>query len=424
VTAIGLISALERNARLRYTLTAAAFLVILFARRSKQILYPQVWDEEGRLITDVVQFGPLSIVHHLNGYLVIPTKLVVFVAMLFPLPAFPFIATIIAWACMIAVLLAIAYSPTMLKGGPLLALAVLLVPSDAEVFGVPLYTFWWATLLLFVAALWRPNANAFGWRVAFAIIGALSSPLVVIVAPLAIVLALRRRTKVELIFAATCVACALIQIIFILSTAVISGQAGITNLAAFISIFPKFVGTYAIGNIWVHVSALRPLALAAFAIIPFVLVAASLVRDRQNRTVVLALTYLWLGSILLSCARADPGILDPANAGPRYFFYPYILEGWLLLQFAFSSGARPLRWTALAVLVLAAFNVLPILNRSHDDLDWQTHVAQCEATPAQTQYAIPIQLAGSAGQTLYLGLTGSQCRRLGRFGLLGLLLPP
>jgi hypothetical protein len=96
--------------------------------------------------------------------------------------------------------------------------------------------------------------------------------------------------------------------------------------------------------------------------------------------------------------------------GPHYFFFPYILLSWLLLQIALSPASRPwLRRAALVMLAVAAVNALPHLSRRHDDLDWRRHVA---SSIHFDRYAIPIESDGAACRACYLNLRGTEAATL------------
>jgi hypothetical protein len=400
------------------------FFLLLFARRFAQLLHPQVWDEDFVIIAAFVNQGPLAVFVPLNGYLVIASKLVSLIALLFPFALFPLISTIIAWLFTVFVCIALSVCPTMLRGGPLLALAVLLVPSDAEVFGIPLYTLWWASLLLFVVAFWRAENRSLRVRIAFTIIGGLSAPTVLLTAPLAVLRAVFYRNRAETLVMATCVTCAIIQVLCIVKTAGASSQSGIAILTGVIGALPKFVGSYAVGNLVAHHTPLRAIAIGIAMALPLVIILATWFRSPSQRIALVFLSYCWVGAVVFSCLRVNPAIIDPVLAGPRYFFFPYLLEGWLLIQVGAQTGAPILRTAAAALLVLSVFNVLPVLSRSHDDFLWQQNVANCAAVPGNGTYAIPVEFAGSAAASFHLVLTGEECRRLDRFGLMGLELSP
>jgi len=62
--------------------------------------------------------------------------------------------------------------------------------------------------------------------------------------------------------------------------------------------------------------------LALAGVLTLAAVTAAVVLERQAVSTLVLLAYLWAGSIALSAARIDVAVLDPAGAGPRYFFYP------------------------------------------------------------------------------------------------------
>jgi hypothetical protein len=415
-----------RDARLRVGTIALAGLLLLFARRFAQLLHPQVWDEDGRIVQDIVASGFGTLVHPLNGYLVTTPKIIALVALFMPLREFALVSTVLAWAFTIAVLVAISIAPTTLRGGPLLALAALLVPSDPEVFGIPLYTFWWASLLLFVAVMWRPEAGGFWWRVAFILIGGLSSPIVLLVLPVALARAFHLRTRSEAIVSTICLGCALVQSAFISQLPRIAGVPLLARIEHAVHEIPVFIGAYATGNLDPNREVTTPLRLL-FTVIPLVLIGLAVWREPRRRLVLIALAYFWLGAFLLSSFRVDPPTIpDPVFAGPRYFFFPYVLESWLLIEIALGGQTKGMRATAASVLMLAAFNVLPTLSRTHDDLDWSGNIARCAASSDAAVAQIPIEYDGIAAHAWTLPLTGYTCRQLGNDGLVGLLLhsPP
>ena len=413
-----------RVPRPRIANLAAVFFVILFARRFAQLLHPQVWDEDGGFISDFILSGPLGIIHPINGYLAIVPKIISFTSLLLPLQQYALTSTVLTWAFIIAVLLAIVESPTIMLGGPLLALAVLLVPSDPEVFGIPVYTLWWAPLLAILSALWKPGAGKTSWRIAFIVVGGLSSPLVAMTVPLALARAIRYRSRAELISFIVTAVCAAAQAISVIRTAQNGGVTSLAGIFVIIHALPRLVGVYPIGNLLVQPdSSLRHFALLIFAILPILLITLTLWRQREYREVIASVTYLWIGAIVFSCVRADPNVIDPTWSGPRYFFYIFAIEGWLLIQLALCARSKATRVCASLVLILASFNTLPVLSRTHVELSWQLHIMQCERIPDTSIYNVPIEFVGLPNITWNLPLTGFECRQMGRYGIAGLILP-
>lgn len=63
------------------------------------------------------------------------------------------------------------------------ATSALLVPTDREVFGVCLYTFWWTSFLLFLVVLWNERSQDIRWRLVSVLLGGLSSPVIFLITP-------------------------------------------------------------------------------------------------------------------------------------------------------------------------------------------------------------------------------------------------
>jgi hypothetical protein len=77
--------------------------------------------------------------------------------------------------------------------------------------------------------------------------------------------------------------------------------------------------------------------------------------------------------------------LDRFTAGPRYFFYPFALLGWILIWIASASSVpvRAVIGTAMAVAVLLA---LPGMSRRHDPIDWRQHMTACAAACSKSAF--------------------------------------
>jgi len=155
------------------------FFLLLLLRSHARLLHPQVWGEDavpsfrGSGVFDYVNYGPISLLKPVNGYLILLPKLISGLSLLLSFSYYPIISTVLAWLAILVILTLITSNSTQLRVGPWLGALALLVPSDPEVFGLPLYTFWWATLLLFAAVLWKANSQDLTWRLPFIIVGGL-----------------------------------------------------------------------------------------------------------------------------------------------------------------------------------------------------------------------------------------------------------
>jgi hypothetical protein len=392
----------------RYVFLFAIFFSLLFLRRWAQLLHPQVWDEDGtQILIGFVDHGFKSLAYPVNGYLILVPKLISLVSLSVSGLYYPLISTIITWIFIVCICVAIAVSPTWLRGGTLLAIAVLLVPSDPEVFGIPLYTFWWAGLLLFIVALWDEDSNDLKFRLPFVLLGGLSSPLIFVATPFLLIRALlfkaKRREVAVLVTACLCCLAQAIAMHRELSK-ITTGKIDANNLRL---VLPKFLGCYLVGNF--RHTGNNLLWFAAGFLIAFFIAAAGFIA-RQPRYWFLA--GLWFGSVVLIAARVDLSILQPRVAGPRYFFVPFVLLSWYLLAIVLDSSLKNIRWTAAALLFLSLLNCLPVLSRPQQDFQWAAHLSSCGRFE---HYGIPISYDGRT--EWFMDVSRNQCEVLQHSGL-------
>src|SRR5690242_4808429 len=179
------------------------FFLLLLLRSHMRLFHPQVWVEDaattygGTDILDFVRYGTGAFLRPVNGYLVTLPKLISGTSLLISFSCYPLISTILAWLATLLILTFITSRKTQLRGGVCLGVLTLMVPSDPEVFGLPLYTLWWATLLLFAVLLWEANSSDLKWRLPAVLIGGLSSPVVVAIIPLFLLRTILYRRKLE-----------------------------------------------------------------------------------------------------------------------------------------------------------------------------------------------------------------------------------
>lgn len=171
-----------------------SFLVIII-RRWSQIEHPAVWVEDGKyVVPDLLTYGWKSIFYPLNGYLIIPSKFCSWLALKISFIHYDIISTFLACIIQAACVAVIGCAPCVLPAQYALAAAAVLVPTNTEVFGLPLYVFWWTTLLLFPALFWRGN-NPFK-QTLLVVLGGTSSPVVVALLPAFIYSSIKRKEKV------------------------------------------------------------------------------------------------------------------------------------------------------------------------------------------------------------------------------------
>lgn len=385
--------------KLNYRSTPFLLLVgfcALFLRAWPRLLYPEIWIEDGtQNIAGFVNTGVLSIFSPVGGYLTIIPKLISFGAISISFTQYPIISIVFAWVTTLLIFLIIARAPTYLHGQFLLAIACFLIPSDPEVFGLPSYTFWWSSLLLFTLTFWKENQNILLCGILL-IFSSLSAPICLITLPLFWARGFRFKTSSEWFLAILASILAIAQLIVM----IIHNNPGHLNPTETISLFiPVFFGSYLVGNLNSEWNLL-------FGLLLFGLL---MIGATNNRSwMMAALIYLLFSSILISAYRVELSILNPIHAGPRYFFYPYILISWILIQLICTSTFS-LRVIAGIFLIISCVNSLPHLVRKHDRLNWNSHVANCANSEV---YVFPIHFAGNKNQVWTFSLRGEQCREL------------
>jgi hypothetical protein len=366
----------------RCVLLAVAFLGLLAVRRWPQVTAPQVWCEDGLILKGFADHGWTDFLQPLNGYLVLVPRLITWMSMAISVYYYPIVSTTLAWVFTVFVGLAVAWSPTRLRAKVACAVAVFLIPSDPEAFGLPLYTLWWSSLLLILLALWDERRPSLGVRLGYLLAGGLSSPFILVFVPVAWFRALWYRTRADAVVALGASAIAGLQLRFIMAEA----AKAMPPLGSLLRhVIPKFCGWFLAGNL-----ASSPVVLWSAGVAVIVLIAASLAAGRRD-PLAWIMAVLYFGAIGSSVFRIDPSILHPVLAGPRYFFLPYVLAFWILIQLV--AGARPawLRACAAVAIILGIVNAFPVWTRRHDDLQWAEHVRSGRLFPV---YGIPIEYDG------------------------------
>jgi len=377
-------------------LVLLAFALLLL-RAWPRIMHPEVWIEDGvENIYGLVNYGSIDIFRPVGGYLVLVPKLITLVSLWISFVYYPLVSTILAWAFTIFVFIVIAKSPLYLKGQIFLAMACMLIPSDPECFGLPMYTYWWSSLLLFVMVFWRPGQYT-PLRIIMICLASLSSPVCLVTLPLFLVRGfIFKQDRAELGLLGVALICALIQIYVMHSY----GKSVDFNLLDSYRAISVFLGSYVIGNINPGLNWLLGSLLFGF-------MGWGIYKNRSFTLI--ALYYLLLVSILMSIYRVDINILNPVNAGPRYFFFPYILLSWILIQLAFDGRYLILRMGSTFFLLSSVANAIPHLDRRHEALNWRSHVSNCLLTE---KYFFPVHYVGSASGVWTFELTGQQCADL------------
>ena len=157
--------------------TVAVCFVVWVMRRPAQLVAPYIWAEESVVLRSWLEEGWSAAFNPLQGYFAFPSTFFIVLGAELSVPALPVLEYVFATAVFLTTV-ALLLIPDSRWGDirirSLLAIALVLVPCDPEVFGVLLYSFWWAALWPVIILGWR--GPLWGSRIPLLAIGALSSP--------------------------------------------------------------------------------------------------------------------------------------------------------------------------------------------------------------------------------------------------------
>jgi hypothetical protein len=384
-------------------------VLALFIRRPDQFLRPYIWVEDGRnILPSYIEKGWASVFEPINGYYIISSKLISMAAFNLSFLHTPQLQALLVVLFTCGVILAVARAPTHLPRPLLCAITVLLIPTDPETFAVSLYSFWWAGLLLLVALLWDSDRGKQWLRAIFIVIGGLSSPLIVLIAGLLGLRAAVDRRRSDFAILIVAIPCAVAQLLNIQPQGM-AHKIGINPLGL-IGAADHYVGFFLTGGY-----VIEPIRSAGFGVLVTILLAfaAWRVRHQLNRYFLL-LVVTFIGVCLLNWVRHPDIYPHPFVAGPRYYFYPFVLLTWIGIWIAAVSSVpvRALFAAAYAFALVSAWfgpGVDRGMARRHDFIDWRAHILACANSET---YEIPIHYVGFANDVWTVALTGEQCRRL------------
>lgn len=379
-------------------------------------MLPQVWSEDAWNVFSFINNGWGSLVETVNGYLIIIPKLITGISLWLSFSKYPLLSTLISWSFIVFVGLVVARGPLKLKGKFCAASLMFLIPSDPEVFGLPLYTLWWASVLLFTLVLWDEKSSNISLRCVFIIFCGLSSPVILVLLPLFYYRAYiyrKYRTEVAVAVIATLIASIQGFLIYFKDFIAIDGGRPpvFDRILNCIDVIPVFFGRFFVGNLTQN-----SIILWCFGIIFCVFFVLFLWKNRHDY-VSLALAYLLICSLALSVIRVDPSMLHPVLVGPRYFFLPFVVIFWILVYALFLTPNYWLRNIFILVICFVIINSIPVISRIHDDIPWEKHIYSClkfkqYAIPVHTDGKIPVKTYGKSLNDWMVSVSGKQCKLL------------
>lgn len=384
------------------SLLAILFFILLYFRRGQQLIYPEVWDEDGTYnIVSFIKYGWLNLFEPVAGYLITIPKLITNISMSISFLYYPEISTYITWFFTIFVALSVVYSPTHLRYPLFASILIFFIPTDAENFGLPLYTFWFSAILLFLVALWKKNEKQYIKNL-FLFICGISSPVIVLLVPIQIYRSIVFKEKnEEFVSLFIAVILSVVQISFILKTGTHS-TIPMINFDLIYAIIIKFFAFYYMRDVLSEEMFLFPFGILFLSIIVFYWF------YNKKDIYFYILLFLLVSSIGLSVIRVDPNIIDPVLAGPRYFFFPYILLSWLLLYMINYNKI----YTIMISFIILFSILLSMKNfgRNHDILEWKRHIVSCQFST--DLYQIPIHFNGDKNLSWSIVLKPEVCKEL------------
>lgn len=355
----------DHNRLLMFLILVIFSLVILYFRRPVQFLNPYPLTEDATVIlNDYLINGWGSLAQTVNGYYILSSKLINLISYEISFWHYPAIASALTQMFIIAVICAIAFAPTHLKAPYWCAVMTLLVKTGAECFGTPLYSFWWAGLLLVLVVIWRNNAKP--WlRIGLLLFGGFSSPLIVVATPLLIALAIYKRNRNDIICAAVSLIPCIIQAYAIINYVpdtpvpplVISGENLIYVIRAF---FGSFVVLTEYNNRW----------LLFYGIVLIVITIGWGIKWRCHglkafidNNLFFLLLLVWLAAAIASSVTRYPEMfsmdMHPFFSVHRYLFYPFIILTWLTIWMIckLKNNSYKLAIKMFLILILVNFIV-------------------------------------------------------------------
>lgn len=385
---------------------AAATLLALVLRRPSQWRHPYVWVEDGKdLLPDFLHYGWGTLVQPVAGYILLPNKLINAISVTLSFRWLPEISLALAAAMTMAVMVTLALAPTRLRAPWACALAVLAVPTDAEVFSTSAYALWWGGFLVLIPLFWdEQRSPGLRWRLPMLLLGALSSPLIVMMVPLYGVRALLLRRRDEWYLLAVAGLFGAMQALLVVLNPVASQEH--RSLPGIPALLERFVGHF----LFWRPDLAQPALVAGIGMaLSIVILAAAWAQRRERNWVLPALIACFLLSVAAAAARVPVDPLDPFSGGPRYFFYPYVFLAWILIHLI--GGARGPARVMLVVLLLAPLHqTLQYGFRTHTTLDWRVEVQRCTAGHSLAGPAV--HWTGRLENLWHAPLTAEQCRQL------------
>jgi hypothetical protein len=387
-------------------------LAVWFLRRPDQLLHPYVWVEEYQILNRFQTQGLLhSILAPIEGYFVWPTSFTVgfaAAANFLHLPLIDYWAAT-TWFVATLCLILVPSSPVRLRWRVGIVILLVLAPTNPEVFGIAEYVFWWTTLWPLISILW--TKDIWWLRIPVLVLGGMSSLAgAAIVVPYAFLFVVTRQRRYLVGTGVLAVTLVLQSIAYLTSAR--SARTPFHPISVSLQVLRNF-SDYAFE--WLKPTDTDFLAFAGACLLVAVVgvVIHAALRERSSNINILVAILLGLLVVGVLSSIPAPLLADPLVAGPRYYFLPYVVLGWVLLLIAVKAE---IQWTRIAATVLILMSLLTLsqnFSRHDDRVSWSYQLSRCNH--ATKSFTVPVQYDGNRAD-LWKGLlviTPQTCRDLG-----------
>ena len=397
----------------KVALLSILFFILLFLKRRDQLIHPDIWNEDGTInLVSYLDSGWFNLFEPVQGYYITISKIITNISMSISPLYYPEISTYITWVFIIVVSLIVVYAPTILEHKILSAIIIYFIPAYAEVYGLPLYTFWFAGIFILLVALWQEQKNQLLKNILL-IIGGLSSPIIVTLIPVQIYrLIILKNKREELITLIISIILSFIQLNIMLNQHAIDTNTHFTieiikNLY-FNGYIAFYFGKYYLGALlmsdysnWIAKD-FTLLLYGGVALLIFLLVA--LVVSYKDKWIYI-FYYLLFAMLASTLYRTH---FEITYTSPRYFFYIYIVLSWLIIYI--SNKNRYFEYISITIIILSMITSMQIFCKESEYLNWRQHLHNC--ANSKNSYSIPIHFAGSRHGAWHITLNPKQCKEL------------
>jgi len=352
-----------------------AATLVLLVRKPQALLLPQFWAEDACVFfREALLLGPSSLLHTYSGYLHLLPRLIALAGTLLPFELVPLFYNLSALAVLLAVAAHFLGSRFEGRHSVWLLLVSVLVFHDGECFLCLTNLQWVVAPYLILFCFRRPPATRIELLLdsLVVVLLGLSGPFVIFCLPFFLIRAIRSRSALLRIWCGVAGLTAAVQLYFLGSR---GEQLGGSSFTSFHALFDLLVARFAR-------CFLLPLASAdylgrsfqigvfAFLLCYLVVLLAGRTEHRFFYGAVLGFAVMETAAALSKLAPIVEA-LSSFGRGERYFYFSYVLLGWVLVQ-ALADRRKAVARTACLLLALS-LGVSLAHFRAPDwpDLDWR-----------------------------------------------------